>query len=441
MSFVRVITTNVKSPDGLPRTTHLGQYTLLVGPNESGKSTIAEAVQLALTGSASGILYRDKPVKSGKFLGRLMPEGNASVKATAQLDTGEVAEWRLEAGKAPKNSGQMGHALPINELKALMSSSDDTIRSFFYSEFHKSIDFDWEDLLEALGAEFGESLSDRTQAKETDLNKLITLMGKKKREYSSLASSGKKMLEQKSITAVSEADLTPLWEDLEKAQKLAKLRNMYQAYSSGPGEADFKERAMGVVREQLQALGSPEELKAMGSINVCRARLLDKMRELSDYQSVIEIKQTTDGFSQEIEVYSELEEGLKLVRAALLNKNNIWEKFSSKVNTFLPKGDVFQISDSGGITIGLEREGGFHQALSGSTEARTLGAMAAALVSFRGEENPAVIILDDRMWDMKTLAKTMAALESIDCQVIVMSTSRPKGKPRKEWTYIDVGGN
>jgi len=32
MSFVKTITTNIKSPDGQSRTFELGKYTLLVGP-------------------------------------------------------------------------------------------------------------------------------------------------------------------------------------------------------------------------------------------------------------------------------------------------------------------------------------------------------------------------------------------------------------------------
>ena len=36
MTFVNKITTNIKSPDGLSRTTELGKHTLLIGPNESG---------------------------------------------------------------------------------------------------------------------------------------------------------------------------------------------------------------------------------------------------------------------------------------------------------------------------------------------------------------------------------------------------------------------
>jgi len=442
VSFVETITTNIKSPDGESRTTGLGKYTLLVGPNESGKSTIAEAVQLALTGSASGLLYRDKPLKSGKLLGRLMPNSTAYVEARAELDTGRTAEWILEMGKSPKSSGQVGHAMPISELKALFASSDDSIRSFFYSEFESELSVDFEQLREIIGDAPAESLADRAGSATTDLNSLIALMGKKKREYSALASSSKKMLEQKNVSLVKEADLAPLWEDLEKAQKLSKLRNMYQAYSSGPGDADFKERAMGVVREQLQALGTPEELKAMGSVEECRSRIAEKMLELSEYQSALTIKKNMESFSQEIEIYSNLELTLKDARAEILQIGEIWSKFEDKVNEFLPREDDFEISDEGdGITFGLRRADGLHQALSGSTEARTLGAMAAALVSFRGKSRPAVIILDDRMWDMKTLAKTMASLEAIDCQVIIMSTARPKGKPRKEWTYIDVGSN
>lgn len=438
MTFVRKITTNIKSPDGLSRTTELGKHTLLIGPNESGKSTIAEAVQLALTGSVSGILYREKAVKSAQFLGRLMPEGNESVKAEAELDDGGIAQWSLTAGKTPKSSGQVGHALPITELKTLMASSDDSIRSFFYDEYSHQISVDFMDLLPQAGLEL---FQDRVKTKETDLNKLIALMGKRKRENSSLASASQKILEGMEVSPGK--DLTPLWDDLEKAQKLMRLRNMYQAYSNGPGEAEFKERAMAVVRDQLQALGTMGELKEMHSVGACREKLLASIQEQADFQTAIDLKKQIDSYTSEVEVYSKLETELKYVRAQSLIKSEVWEKFSVKVNEFLPSSDVFEIMDNGRITAGLLRENGFHQALSGSTEARTLGAMSAAIVTLRGAnsgDHPAVIILDDRMWDMKTLTKTMAALEKVDCQVIIMSTSKPRGKPRKVWSYVEVNG-
>ena len=440
MTFVNKITTNIKSPDGLSRTTELGKHTLLIGPNESGKSTIAEAVQLALTGSVSGILYREKAVKSTQFLGRLMPEGSESVDAKAELDDGGVARWSLTAGKTPKSSGQVGHTLPITELKSLMASSDAAIRSFFYAEYSSQISVDFMDLLPQAGLEL---FQDRVKTKETDLNKLITLMGKRKRENSSLASASQTLLQGMEVSPGK--DLTPLWDDLEKAQKLTRLRNMYQAYSNGPGEAEFKERAMAVVRDQLQTLGTMEELKEMDSVGACREKLLASIQEQADFQAAIDLKEKIDFYEWEVGVYSELESELRSVRRQVLIRSEVWEKFSAKVNEFLPASDVFELVDtldSKRITMGLLRENGFHQALSGSTEARTLGAMSAAIVTLRGSisgTTPAVIILDDRMWDMKTLAKTMTALEKVDCQVIIMSTSKPRGKPRKLWSYVEVG--
>ena len=49
-----------------------------------------------------------------------------------------------------------------------------------------------------------------------------------------------------------------------------------------------------------------------------------------------------------------------------------------------------------------------------------------------------LIVVDDRMWDADTLKKTMTVLEKAPCQVIVMSTIKPKGRKRGAWTYIQV---
>lgn len=84
----------------------------------------------------------------------------------------------------------------------------------------------------------------------------------------------------------------------------------------------------------------------------------------------------------------------------------------------------------------LLRRDGIHVALSGSTESRVLGAMAAALTR---PGIPSVVILDDRMWDPVTLTKTLIALENCPAQILIMTTVRPKGKQRAKWTYIQVG--
>ena len=58
-------------------------------------------------------------------------------------------------------------------------------------------------------------------------------------------------------------------------------------------------------------------------------------------------------------------------------------------------------------------------------------------------DNLSVVILDDRMWDGKTLAKTMERLENqqtekAPMQVILMSTFKPRGRARAKWNYVEI---
>ena len=42
------------------------------------------------------------------------------------------------------------------------------------------------------------------------------------------------------------------------------------------------------------------------------------------------------------------------------------------------------------------------------------------------------------MWDIETLTKTMAVLEKADAQVVLMTTLRPKGRKKPNWTYVEI---
>ena len=108
--------------------------------------------------------------------------------------------------------------------------------------------------------------------------------------------------------------------------------------------------------------------------------------------------------------------------------------FAKKVSTFLPKGEEFLFEvDGTTISVGLLRNGQTHKALSGSTEARVIAAIAAAL------STPiSLILLDDRMFSTSTLSKTLSVLEKAEGQVVAMGLKRPPGKPRKKWTYVQV---
>ena len=114
--------------------------------------------------------------------------------------------------------------------------------------------------------------------------------------------------------------------------------------------------------------------------------------------------------------------------------------YAKRVNKYLPAGDSFKINHTvNSFSVGLERDGVLHRALSGSTETRVLAAMAAALLDTVGDQDWGIIILEDRMWDSSTLAKTMGLLEKCEHQIILMSTIKPRGRKRSEWTYINTG--
>jgi hypothetical protein len=102
---------------------------------------------------------------------------------------------------------------------------------------------------------------------------------------------------------------------------------------------------------------------------------------------------------------------------------------------FLPEGEKFVFEAQGDfrLRIGLERDNETHTALSGSTEARLLAAIAAQL---GGKED--LIVVDDRMWDADTLARTMGVLEKAESQVILMTTLKPKGRKKANWTYVEI---
>lgn len=435
MSFVQTITTNIKSSDGQSKTFELGKYTLLVGPNESGKSAIAEAVQLAMTGSAFGMLYRNKPIKAGNQLEVLRPEGAEVVYSQAILDNGESAEWTLESGKSPKRTGVMGYALPMNDLRAVLAGSDQSIRSFFYDRMVKKSSRDElrAYVPERLRDDFDEFVYDEDFL---SLTGVISGLGKQKREESAKVKAAQQMLDQMEASFIDQKTISSLWLQLAEAQRLERLKEMYKTYR----EENEDSRVLEKIKASLASIGSKEKIQGMISPEDARANLEKAYMKLGTYQACLDLKSNIDWGKAAAERLGKLEKAMAEVLPKVMDDGLVWESYSESVNKFLPSGDEFTVVDNGRLKLGLKRENGLHIALSGSTEARTLAAMSAALIENEEADTDtlSLIVVDDRMWDTTTLAKTMKELESVDCQVIIMSTQKPRGREREAWTYIEL---
>jgi len=431
MRIVKV-SSNIKSPDGQAWSYDLGKLNLLVGLNESGKSAIAEAVQLAVSGSAHGLFFRNGDVKSGSQLGNLAAS-NRLVFAEVEYEDGSTSRWEMEPGKRPRRTGETTTVLPIAQLRGALSGSAVRARKFFAPllieemsreklEKHLSHpEYDLTSPLENVLPDYGNKVT----AEEVVAS--YEEAGKWKRNSKAEAKAATEIL-----SMFSGAD------KLDREAYLNQTENLTQALCFSWFKKRFKgtenkeERVL--LKQMALSLGTKEELKALpGSAEVWDA-LLPMVRADALYTAAQRARKKVQNAELAAKEFSALEIALDSALCALMEKP--LKEYCRRVNKFLPKGDKFSIEQSRqDFRIFLSRGGEKHYALSGSAEARTLAAMGSALAA---DGESAIIILDDRMWDTSNLARTMERLEKAPCQVIMMSTFKPRGRARSEWDYIDV---
>lgn len=428
MTFVNKLTTNIKSPDGSDYTVNVGKNTLLIGNNEAGKSAIAEGLQLARTGTAYGLLYRDKPIKDGKLLSSLIPPSQEGAYAIAKMEGGEVCEWTLKRGKRATRSGPTnGVSLSIAELHAVMSGSAETKVKFFFGQLCPYLTA--AELMELLPKDLHETLILVCRLdRPVDLEELLNKIGSLQRDQSAQARASKIALESLgTVRAVGDDELGGVWDTLKRAVLRDLLKMIYIDYRADPSL-----QAGHVLSHLTTQLGGKD---AIGRIPPSDD-VLGEIGETLLHRRLTRVAVLAK--NGEVRA-SSLSVSLKALKTAVIRVmhdmvDKAASEFCKKVNSFLPKEDSLLFKSSGSsIEIGLSRGGENHIALSGSTEARLLAAIAAGLAA--GDD---LIVVDDRMWDPLTLGKTMEVLEKSPCQVVVMSTIKPRGRKRSSWSYIEV---
>ena len=116
--------------------------------------------------------------------------------------------------------------------------------------------------------------------------------------------------------------------------------------------------------------------------------------------------------------------------------------FSQRVQKYLPKHWDFSIElldgDREVFRMGVMRDGRLHSALSGAEWASVVCAISMAVSESLPDNEPAVLIPEDRAWDGKTLSAVMKGFSKFEGQVIMASTIRPTGRPPKGWTILDM---
>jgi energy-coupling factor transporter ATP-binding protein EcfA2 len=126
--YVKRIESNVKRGCALD----LGVKTLLVGPRGSGKSSVVNAVELALTGRASDVAGR-ATLAAPADLAMLLPSGAETLGAKATLSDDKGVTWLMKKGHTPvadRSYADLGGVLPLRAVRDAILGSAETARKW-----------------------------------------------------------------------------------------------------------------------------------------------------------------------------------------------------------------------------------------------------------------------------------------------------------------------
>jgi hypothetical protein len=364
------LTTNLKGPK---RTYELGDKVLIVGNNEAGKSAITQSLQLAHYGAATDLLFRDE-VKLGAALLTMAPPGEG-LSIRAEYGTGEKYTYELPRGKKAKHNGVEVVSPGCSDIRTAFSGSVDRMLAYLNKWLEHP---EYTLAVEALGTLTGKKKELAAELKECD---------------AALIRAGNPDV----VTMDNIRDLICILGFTTVVKSMAKTESIREAckdVSLAYGRDRFEE-AKGITVEMIVA----------------------KAKAYNEWQQIEKAVRAKDEI--EVELLRATQACEKAEKTVAEAAKDMVAEFTEMVADYLHEGESLSIDLDTGYAA-LNRAGVQHAALSGSTEARVLAAMACALLD--PDDVSSLIILDDRMWSEGNLAATMLALREAPGQVIITST-------------------
>lgn len=139
LAYVKSVTYNLKGHERHDLV--LGPKTFILGPNRSGKTSILNAVELALEGAASDVGTPPKPwVKKASTLIACLTGTEGEVHAEVTWSDGAVSRLRLKPGKRPDPTGPGG--APFRNLWAELSGSPERAVAALFELMANAVEID-----------------------------------------------------------------------------------------------------------------------------------------------------------------------------------------------------------------------------------------------------------------------------------------------------------
>ena len=439
MTGITRLTSNLKSQTG-DWSVELGQHTLIIGPNGGHKSSIVQAVELALTGAIDDIAGRTG-VRDARSL--LSASSGPTLTATVFLDDDTRARFFVEQDedgktKKPQRTGAEGSVLPLREIRAALSGSMG-FKAFFPWVCAR---VDEDQILDALTQSFHARYLDIQESVGRKLatpKKLIAVLEYVAKQGRSIAAEAKtldKVLESLRAAlpeAVSDEDFATLMSKALSGDDT--LSDARSAYSQWVGHALELSRSGPLSEETIDSVtgwkNEVARLEESSSVGV-NDDFISSIESRALWSRFDRLNQDSDKASAAATEYKEFAKELERVIKALLFENSL--SFVERVTTFMPQDWVFDLQTDN-LRVGLVRDGRLHTALSGAEWATVTAAVAMALPN-TGDLH--VIIPEDRAFDPNTLRSVLKAFSSYEGQVLLTAIARPKGRLPKGWTVVDL---
>jgi len=211
--------------------------------------------------------------------------------------------------------------------------------------------------------------------------------------------------------------------------------------------------APSIDRERIKAqieeiMGELESLKELVAMDATALQALAqsaqeeylRLRNLADrWSSLKKARDTASEMAIESETYKGMKKELEGIVAGLLKR--VADTFVARVQAYLPGDWKFGLQlvdgDKEVFRLGLMAGKKLRAALSGAEWATVTCALAMAISTNAGADQPVLVMPEDRGWDAGTLANVLAAWGAFTGQVVIGTTTKPKKVPTG-WTVIDL---
>lgn len=217
----------------------LGKRTIITGPNGSGKTSIQNAIELALTGSASDVEGR-AVVRKGDMLAKLGPPGEG-VTTVATMEDGRAARWSITPNRKggyfePAHQPLSGVRVvfPVQEVREVLTGSPDALRIWLMSRVGANATL--QDVLNGLAAKHVGLYKDRSgRVRRVGLTEVDVLLAAIDSAYTEARALAAEAKAAKSVVEAMSGGLgsEPYAEDIQKAQAASEeaMRALQEAQS------------------------------------------------------------------------------------------------------------------------------------------------------------------------------------------------------------------